>query len=128
MGYEYDGKAYDIKHQHVDGFDTCLGCHDQHSLEVKVEACAECHDGVATVEDLKNIREPSSCQDYDGDGDVTEGVAFEIQGLQETLLASIQAYAKEVAGAEIVYDAATYPYWFVDGMAMANDQVMARMC
>jgi len=29
MGYEYDGKGYDIKNQHVDGFNTCLGCHDQ---------------------------------------------------------------------------------------------------
>ena len=57
---------------------------------------------------------PPLTQDYDGDGDVTEGVAFEIAGLQETLYASIQAYAKEVAGKGIVYDAATNPYWFVD--------------
>ncbi len=121
MGYEYDGKAYDMKHQHVGGFDTCLGCHDQHSLEVKVEACAECHDGAATIEDLKNIREPSSMQDYDGDGDVAEGVAFEIQGLQETLLASMQAYALEVGGAEIKYDAVTYPYFMgADGKAYPN--------
>ena len=118
MGYEYEGKSYDMKHQHVGGFDTCLGCHDSHSLEVKVETCAECHAGVATVEDLKNVREPSSAQDYDGDGDVTEGVAFEIQGLQETLLASMQAYALEVNGAEIKYDAVTYPYFMgADGKA-----------
>jgi hypothetical protein len=114
MGYEYDDKLYDAKNQHVGGFDTCLGCHDSHSLEVKVEACSECHEGVAAVEDLKNIREPSSVQDYDGDGDAAEGVAFEIAGLQETLLASIQAYAKEVAGKGIVYDSATHPYWFLD--------------
>jgi hypothetical protein len=125
MGYQYDGKTYDAKHQHVDGFNTCLGCHDQHSLQVKVEACAECHDGVASVDDLKNIREPSSAKDYDGDGDVTEGVAFEINGLQETLYASIQAYATEVAGAAIVYDAATNPYWFVadkDGKIAVDDK------
>ncbi len=114
VGYEYDGKLYDIKNQHVDGYDTCLGCHDQHSLEVKVEACAECHEGVVAVDDLKNVREPSSYPDYDGDGDVTEGVAFEVAGLQETLYSSIQAYAKEVAGLGIVYDAATNPYWFAD--------------
>jgi len=114
VGYEYDGKLYDIKNQHVDGYDTCLGCHDQHSLEVKVEACSECHEGVVAVDDLKNVREPSSYPDYDGDGDVTEGVAFEIAGLQEILYSSIQAYAKEVAGLGIVYDAATNPYWFAD--------------
>ena len=114
MGYEYEGKSYDAKHAHVDGFNTCLGCHDQHSLEVKVEACAQCHEGVATVDDLKNVREPSSSSDYDGDGDKEEGVAFEIAGLQETLYTSIKTYATEVAGTGIVYDAATNPYWFVD--------------
>jgi hypothetical protein len=121
MGYQYDGKTYDAKHQHVAGFDTCLGCHDQHSLKVKVEACAECHADVKTVEDLQNVREPSSAKDYDGDGDKTEGVAKEIQGLQETLLASMQAYALEVGKAEIKYDGATYPYFMgADGKPYPN--------
>jgi len=111
MGYQYEGKTYDAKHQHVEGFDTCIGCHDSHSLEVKVETCTECHVDAVTVEDLRNIREPSSAEDYDGDGDKTEGVAFEIAGLQETLLTSMQAYALEVAGAEIKYDGAAYPYF-----------------
>jgi hypothetical protein len=138
MGYEYDGKLYDAKHAHVDGFNTCVGCHNQHSLEVRVESCAECHDGVTSVDDLKNVREPSSSQDYDGDGNVEEGVAFEIQGLQETLYASIQAYATEVAGKGIVYDAAVNPYWFadadgdgaidqVDGSNVAYDTFTARL-
>ena len=121
MGYEYDGKSYDMKHAHVDGYNTCVGCHDQHSLEVKVESCSECHQGVASVEDLKAIREPSSSSDYDGDGDVTEGVASEIAGLQEILLGSIEAYGKEVAGAEIKYDGVTYPYFMgADGKAYPN--------
>jgi len=121
MGYQYEGKTYDAKLQHVEGFNTCVGCHDSHSLEVKVETCTECHVDVATVEDLKNIREPSSAEDYDGDGDKTEGVAFEIAGLQETLLTSMQAYAVEVAGAEIKYDGATYPYFMgADGKNYPN--------
>lgn len=121
MGYEYDGKLYDMKHAHVDGYNTCIGCHDQHSLKVKVEACGECHQDVKTVEDLKNVREPSSSSDYDGDGNVTEGVASEIAGLQEILLGSIEAYGKEVAGAEIKYDGATYPYFMgADGKAYPN--------
>lgn len=121
MGYEYDGKLYDMKHAHVDGFNTCIGCHNQHSLEVKVEACSECHQGVTTVEDLKKVREPSSAMDYDGDGNKEEGVAEEIAGLQEILLKSIEAYGKEVAGAEIKYDGATYPYFMgADGKAYPN--------
>jgi hypothetical protein len=113
-GYEYDGKLYDAKNDHVEGYATCLSCHDQHSLEVKVEECAICHEGVTTVEDLKNVRMIASSKDYDGDGDVTEGIASEITGLQEALFTGIQAYATEVAGTPIVYDAATYPYFMAD--------------
>lgn len=121
MGYEYDGKLYDMKHQHVEGFNTCVGCHDQHSLEVRVEACAECHSDVKTVDDLKNVRMQSTAEDYDGDGNVTEGVAYEISGLQQTLLSSIQAYALEIGGAEIQYDPVTYPYFMgADGKAYPN--------
>ena len=55
-----------------------------------------------------------SLMDYDGDGDAKEGVATELAGLQEKLLAAIKAYAKEVAKTDIGYDAATYPYFFAD--------------
>ena len=55
-----------------------------------------------------------SLMDYDGDGDAKEGVAGEFAGLQEKLLTAIKAYAKEVAKADIGYDAATYPYFFAD--------------
>lgn len=111
-GYQYDGKLYDGKFRHVEGIDSCTGCHDPHTLQVKVEVCAGCHEGVATVEDLKNVRMVSSASDYDGDGDTTEGVYYEIEGLQEQLYAAIQAYAAGTAGAEITYDSASYPYWF----------------
>jgi hypothetical protein len=113
-GYEYDGKTYDAKNEHVEGYSTCIGCHDPHTLEVKVEQCAFCHEGVATTEDLKNIRMVSSAPDYDGDGDVAEGMFYEVAGLQEILYGALQAYAKDVAGLGLVYDAAAYPYFFAD--------------
>jgi len=120
-GYEYEGKLYDGKFRHVEGIDSCIGCHNPHTLEVKVETCAQCHEGVATVEDLKNVRMVSSASDYDGDGDVTEGVASEIEGLQAILLTQIEDYAKNKAGAEIKYDGATYPYFMgADGKAYPN--------
>lgn len=113
-GYEYEGKMYDHKNTHVEGYDSCVGCHNTHSLEVKVTECAVCHEGAATAEDLKNVRMVSSVPDYDGDGDAAEGMFYEIQGLQEALYAAIQAYAKDVAGTGTVYDAATYPYFLQD--------------
>ena len=113
-GYQYGGKMYDAKFRHVEGRETCLGCHNQHSLQVKVDECSTCHEGVTTVEDLKNTRMFGSLADYDGDGDVTEGIAFELEGLQGMLLQAIQAYATEVAGTAIGYNPAAYPYFFVD--------------
>lgn len=122
-GYEYNGKVYDAKFQHVEGRDTCIGCHDPHSLKVKVEECATCHgDGVLTEGGLQNIREvQASAWDYDGDGDNEEGMFYEIQGLQEALLAEIQEYAAGTAGAEITYNPDQHPYFLgADGEAYTS--------
>ena len=122
-GYEYDGKMYDGKFQHVEGRDTCIGCHDPHSLQIKVEECAACHgDGVTAEGGLQNIREiQASPWDYDGDGDNEEGMFYEIQGLQEALLAEIERYAADTAGAEITYNAEQYPYFLsADGEGYPN--------
>jgi hypothetical protein len=116
-GYEYDGKSYDFKNDHVAGYDTCVGCHNPHSLELKLDECAVCHTNVTSVEEVRNIRMAGSLVDYDGDGDITEGIASEIAGLQELLLPAIQSYATEIAGTPIVYNQAAYPYFFVDANA-----------
>lgn len=113
-GYQYEGKAYDTKFDHVAGFDSCISCHDQHSLEVKVDSCKTCHTGVTDIESTKNIRMEGSLVDYDGDGDTEEGLASEIVGLQETLYAAIQAYTKDVTKAPIAYSPDAYPYFFND--------------
>ena len=109
-GYQYEGKSYDYKNDHVDGYDTCVGCHSPHTLELKVEGCAECH----SESDPKDIRMAGSLVDYDGDGDMEEGIYYEIETLQEMLYGAMQAYGSEVAGSGIVYDAASYPYFFDD--------------
>jgi hypothetical protein len=113
-GYEYDGKTYDGKFRHTPELDNCIGCHNQHSLQVRLEKCQECHTDVKAVEDLKNVRMNGSLSDYNGNGDVKEGIASEIAGMQDTLYKGIQEYAKTVAGLPIVYDAATNPYFFAD--------------
>ncbi len=113
-GYEYDGKAYDANFMHVAGFETCIDCHNSHTLEVRVDECAGCHEDVTSVEELRDVRMAGSQMDYDGDGNVDEGIFYEIEGLQQSLLTAIQSYASEVAGAAITYDPAAYPYFFVD--------------
>lgn len=113
-GYEYDGKAYDAKFDHVAGYDACIDCHDSHTLEVKIDECVACHENVEGTEDLVNIRMNGSMVDYDGDGDMEEGIMFEIQGLQEMLYTAMQAYSAEVAGSTVVYDSSAYPYFFDD--------------
>lgn len=125
MGYEYDGQLYDPKFRHVAEMDTCVACHDQHATQVRVEKCAECHTNVKTVDDLQNVRMQGSLVDYNGNGNVQEGIAAEIKGLQDTLYASIQAYATEVTKTPIVYDEAANPYFFVaaaDGKPATDDK------
>jgi hypothetical protein len=113
-GYEYKGQAYDGKFRHPEPYDTCNGCHNPHTLELEVKECATCHAGVTKAADFAKVRMAGSLEDYDGDGNVKEGVGEELAGLQEKLFAAIQAYGKEVAKADIGYDAATYPYFFAD--------------
>ena len=113
-GYEYEGKAYDVKFDHVEGYDTCAGCHDPHTTEVKVQECSVCHEGKTTADSMRTIRMVSSAADYDGDGNVREGMADEIKTMQEKLLAGIKSYAKDVVKTGITYDSASHPYFFED--------------
>lgn len=113
-GYEYEGKAYDARFDHVAGYDTCVDCHSPHTLEIQVEECSVCHTNVSSAEDVGNIRMEGSLVDYDGDGDISESIDSEIAGLQEMLLQAIQSYAEEVVGTPISYDQASYPYFFND--------------
>jgi len=113
-GYEYDGKSYDSRYEHVAGYDTCSSCHDPHTLEVQVEECQVCHTDVETVEDFQDVRMAGSLVDYNGNGDIMEGVAAEIDGLRDILYITMQAYSTDVAGATIGYGEG-YPYFFIDG-------------
>jgi hypothetical protein len=113
-GYQYAGKTYDAKFAHVDGYGECHDCHNPHSLEIKTENCDTCHSNVRGSADLHNISYLGSLTDYDGDGNTTEGVYYEITGFQEKLYSAILAYANQVVGVPIGYDAHAYPYFFTD--------------
>jgi len=109
-GYQYDDKGYDARFAHVKGYNACFTCHNPHSLEVRIERCGTCHTGVT---EPRNIRYYGSFVDYDGDGDMTEGIFYEIQDLQDKLYEAIQAYGDQT-GYPIIYDSHAYPYFFHD--------------
>ncbi|MFZ0546111.1 MAG: hypothetical protein WAM60_11765 [Candidatus Promineifilaceae bacterium] len=113
-GYEYEGKAYDAKFDHVAPYDTCVDCHNPHTLEVQFDECTTCHTNLNSPEDLVNIRMQGSLVDYDGDGNMTEGIYYEIETLRDMLYQAMQAYTAEVTDVSIVYDANAYPYFFAD--------------
>lgn len=122
-GYQYEGKTYDARFDHVAGFQTCIQCHNPHTLEVQVDRCATCHTDASSVEDLWNVRMAGSAVDYDGDGDLEEGIYFEIEGMREMLLQAMQAYADQVTETPIAYNAAAHPYFYIDtnGDGQAGD-------
>jgi hypothetical protein len=111
--YQYEGKEYvgfNAKHP----INKCADCHEVHALEVKVDACAACHSAASDPQDPATYRFDTT--DYDGDGDAAEGIKGETDTFEERLYAAIQAYATE-KGTSIVYDALSYPYFFVDADA-----------
>jgi predicted CXXCH cytochrome family protein len=113
-GYQYAGQVYDVRFRHVDGFNTCTGCHDPHSTQVKFDACIGCHAGVTDVNGAHEIRMMSSVgRDYDGDGNVTEGVYDELIGLRDKLLLAVRTYGSE-HNTPLCYAPDSYPYWFAD--------------
>ena len=100
-GGEYPQYPFAAKFYH--GFDTCATCHDPHTLQVRVDKCGACHLGATTIEGVRNIR--LSRMDFDGDGDISEGLAGEIETMMEKLLITIRLYAAITDGAElIIYD------------------------
>jgi ferredoxin len=113
-GYQFEGKSYQMRFEHVEGYDNCSDCHNPHTLEIKIDECDTCH-LVDDVDELVEVRMSGSMIDYDGDGDIREGIAEEIETLQEMLYEAIQLYASNVAGTPIVYDSHSYPYFFIDG-------------
>jgi len=114
VGYEYDGKTYAGPLTHTGGT-QCTSCHDpngsHHTFQITDSwgtTCRSCHadaDG-----DPKKIR-MTHTRDYDGDGNVTESLAAEIDGLAARVLVAMQAVA---AAPGICYGAGAYPYFFKD--------------
>jgi len=110
VAYQYSARTYSGRFDRGGEFFGCSRCHDKHTLELQFETCQACHTSART--EAREIRVDTT--DYDGDGDIEEGIVGEIETIQEALYVSIQAYANDVVGTPIVRDPGAYPYFFVD--------------
>ena len=133
-GAEYPGQTYDARFAHVDGYNACSTCHDPHTLKVRLDHCSTCHTDAGNtsywggIADPKNIRYFASWNtDYDGDGNTTEGIYYEIDTLKHLLWDKIAAYAVKVSGGGIVHGDG-YPYFFKDtnGNGVADESEQER--
>lgn len=126
--YQYDGQAYLGRFEHTKTMNTCYQCHNPHSLEIDPKTCSPCHANVVTTDDLKNIRQTKV--DYDGDGNLSEGISSELEAYSARLYSAIRAYAEATLGTPIAYNADTYPYFFIDtnndGQTDAEEAVNAN--
>lgn len=110
--YQYDGQTYAGRFEHTKTMNTCIECHSPHSLEIDPKSCSPCHSNVVNEEDLRDIRQ--SKVDYDGDGDVKEGIASELENRVALLYQALRDYAANVLGTPIAYTSESNPYFFVD--------------
>ncbi len=110
-GYQYPGKSYVGRWEHVPDYDTCIDCHDPHSTFRNPDQCSPCHLNVVTHVDLRDIRE--SDVDYDGDGDVDKPIRLEVASFHDALFAAMQDYAVDVIGEPIAYDRQRSPHFFL---------------
>jgi hypothetical protein len=147
-GYEYDNnsnigaRTYVGRFLHTPTRDTCIKCHmgvpaeASHIGKPKAAFCNQCHPIVNVPADFRIIR--FSAVDYNGNGNVSEGIFREIWGtgvasndnVVNRLLLAIQAYATANSPFQIAYDPATNPYWFKDlngnGIVDANEAVSSN--
>ncbi|PNU19725.1 hypothetical protein C2E25_11055 [Geothermobacter hydrogeniphilus] len=135
-GYEYAAKTYAGQNNFggvMGAFVTCTACHmsgngkSTHQLvKPAINDCLACH-GIDPSQPaypnvdagnfkFSGIRSPLNTTDYNGNGNITESLKDEIRALEADLLTDIMTYAANPAGLNVpvVYDDATYPYWFND--------------
>jgi hypothetical protein len=107
-GFQYPGKDYSGRFFHARPVETCVSCHEPHSLKVAQDACSTCHEDGK----LDNIR--LSRISYDGSGDLKKGLRADLAANAERLHGLIIDYATKVAGVPMVFDDHRFPYFFAD--------------
>jgi hypothetical protein len=115
-GERFEGLRYSGTFVHGGG-ETCESCHlelpDHPTAEARAAVvstrCAACHTGLPSWRHMR----PTHPDDHDGDGDSTEPLAEELEGLLALLEERIRATSEAVAH-PICYHPTRYPHWFDD--------------
>ncbi|GAA4160653.1 cytochrome C [Shinella granuli] len=107
-GYHYAGKTYSGRFLHARPVETCVSCHDPHSLQVAEETCLTCH-ASGTAADIRISR-----ISFDGTGDLKKGIRHDIAENARRLKGMLEDYASKVAGVPMLYDGSHHPYFFTD--------------
>jgi hypothetical protein len=110
VGYQYPDQTYVGRYEHVPNMQRCVECHNPHSQRVDADKCSPCHVTVVDAGDLRAIR--TGEVDYDGDGLVEEGLAGEIETMQEKVYTALQDYAEEETTTLVYTDRS--PFFFID--------------
>lgn len=108
-GVQYEGRAYAGRFFHARPIDSCVSCHQPHTLEVQVETCSTCHENGSQPQAIRISR-----QSYDGSGDTAQGIRADIANNAARLFGMVTRYGAEIAGTAIVYDGDRHPYFFAD--------------
>jgi hypothetical protein len=113
LGYEYPGRHYAGRGTHQGGM-RCVTCHDpvasNHTFKIDdvwQSRCDVCHGDEEGPHEIRMVH----LDDYDGDGDDTEALSDEIQGLSELLLENLHEASGQPA---LCYEGHSYPYFFTD--------------
>jgi formate-dependent nitrite reductase cytochrome c552 subunit len=114
-GFQYPDKDYSGRFFHARPVETCVSCHEPHSLKVAQDACSTCHeDGTPDNIRLSRIS-------YDGSGDLKKGLSTDIAVNADRLHGLILEYATAVAGTPMIFDGHQHPYFFAD--ANGDEQI-----
>jgi predicted CXXCH cytochrome family protein len=111
-GYEYPGKTYAGRLTHMGGV-QCTSCHvpggSNHTFriaDVWNARCETCHADQSAADQIRLTH----LLDYDGDGNTTESLKAEVEGMAARLLAAIRG----VTNNGICYHGDVNPYFFRD--------------
>ncbi|WP_224248013.1 Ig-like domain-containing protein [Hyalangium gracile] len=111
-GYEYANKTYAGRLTHMGGV-QCTSCHvpgkSQHTFRVADvwnERCETCHADESAAGEIRLVH----LLDYDGDGNTTEPLSAEVDGMAARLLAAM----RQVTANGLCYNGDVNPYFFKD--------------